>query len=57
VRDGYLEPGDNVGHRLDVLFRQVAFQGIAEPQIDTAIPQPTDLDIDLAVVDLLQLGG
>ena len=57
MRDGFLEPADDIGYGRDVLFSQEAVHGIADPQIDTSIPQPTDLDVDLAVVDPLQLGG
>jgi hypothetical protein len=57
VRDGFLEPWENLGSGRQDFFRQVAVHLVTQPHFDTAIPKPSDLDINFAVVNLLKFDG
>src|ERR1700683_3139132 len=46
MRDGLLEPRNNLDHRPHVLFRQEAVRSIAKPYFDTAIPKPANPYVD-----------
>ena len=57
MRNSLLQPGDNLGNRLDALLRQVAVHVVPKPDLDTAVPEPGNSYVNFAVVDLLKLGG
>jgi len=54
MRDGLLQPRNNVRHRTHVLFRQEAVRFIAKAAFDSAIPKPANPYVDFAVVYLLK---
>ena len=51
--DRFLEPRQDFGHRVDGLFRQIAVDLVSQAQLNAAIPEPADFDVNLAVVDFL----
>src|SRR5690242_3028496 len=57
MRDSLLQPGNDVGNGLYLLLRLVSVHFVAEPHVDSTIPEPSDINIDFTVVDLLQLFG
>src|SRR5579872_2522165 len=54
LRNRLLEPWNDFGHGRNGLFRQKTVHLVAQPQIHSTVPKPTDLYIDFAVVDLLE---
>lgn len=57
MRNGLLKPGNDFINRSHVPFRQIAVHIVAKPDLNSAIPEPTNSHIDFAVVDFLKLGG
>jgi hypothetical protein len=57
MRYGFLQPRQNVRDCPNDLLCQKSVHFVAQPNIDAAIPQPADLDVDFAIVDGLKLGG
>ena len=55
MRDGFLEPRTDLGDGAHRFFGQISVHLVTQPQIDTAIPQPANPDINFAVVNLLKL--
>jgi hypothetical protein len=55
--DGFLEPRENLGRGSQVLFCHIAAHFVAQPDLDTTIPKPSDLDVNFAVVNLLKFDG
>jgi hypothetical protein len=55
--DGFLKPRDNLGYRFYALFCQVAVHFVAQPDINAAVPKPSDLDVNFDVIDLLKLNS
>ena len=57
MRDRFLYPRDDFIDGWYVTLGQVAVHLVAQPYIDTAVPKPANLHVDLAVVDILKLDG
>src|ERR1051325_10882226 len=51
-RNGLLKPEENFGHFLDM----PGHSAVAEIDVYAAVPKPSDINVELTVVDLLQFG-
>ena len=57
MRDGLLEPRRDSLHHHESLFGYEAVYFVAQAHVEAAVPQPTDADVDFAVVDALECKG
>ena len=54
VRNRLLKPWHDLRRRTEILPREKAAHSVTEPHLDTAVPKPANLKIDLAIVDGLK---
>jgi hypothetical protein len=57
VRNRLLKPWHDLRTGTQSLLREKAAHPVAEPHLDTAVPKPAYLEIDLAIVDGLKFAG
>jgi hypothetical protein len=57
VRNGLLQPGQDSRGVAERFFRQEAVDFVAQADLDAAVPQPADADVDFAVGDPLHFRG
>jgi hypothetical protein len=57
MRNGILEPGDDFGYGRHSLFRQKAVHLVAQPHLNSGIPEPANPHVDFAIVYFLKFNG